>query len=132
MKRSITPVLAALLALAVGTAKEVSAQTPPAETKPAVEAVGTFEYTTVVQGQNVVGTIEIAKKDGVLGGRILSDVMPEIPIKSVAVEGKKLTINAEIPDGALTIVVEFEDANVFAGNWSLGGDGGPIKGKRKV
>jgi hypothetical protein len=128
MKRLVVPVLAALLAVAIGTTA-THGQTAPA---PAVDPIGTFEFTTAVQGQTVTGTITIAKTDNVLGGKILTDAMPEIPIKSVQVEGKKMTIYAEIPDGALTITLEFEDANKFAGNWTLGGDGGAISGKRKT
>ena len=129
MKRTIVPITAALLAVAIGTAAG-TAQTPaPA---PPVDVVGTFEFTTTVQGQATAGTFVIAKTDNVLGGKILTDMMPEIPIKSITVEGKKVTIYAELPDGALTIVLEFEDANKFSGHWTLGGDGGAMSGKRKV
>lgn len=128
MKRIVIPAVAALLAVAI--AASARAQTPAPT--PAVDPVGVFEYTTSVQGQTVTGTITIAKTETGLGGKILSDAMPEIPIKAVTVEGKKLTIQAEIPDGALTITIEFEDANKFAGNWTLGGEGGAISGKRKT
>ena len=129
MKRSIMPILAALLAFAVG-ATAATGQTP-APTPP-VDPVGNFEFTTTVQGGAVNGTIAITKTDGVLGGKILTDVMPEIPIKAVTVEGKKMTITADLPDGALTITLGFEDTNKFTGNWTLGGDGGSISGKRKT
>ena len=131
MKRSIIPVLAALTAVAIGVST-AKAQTP-APPAP-VDPIGTFEFTTTVQGQTVNGTINIAKDSAssALAGKILTDVMPEIPIKSVTVDGKKVIIYAEIPDGALTITLEFEDKDKFAGNWTLGGDGGAISGKRKT
>lgn len=129
MKRSIMPLLAALLALAVG-ATSTNAQTPaPA---PALDPVGTFEFSTTVQGGAVNGAFTIAKTDGVLGGKIASDAMPEIVIKSVTVDGKKLTITADMPEGLLSITLEFEDANKFSGSWALGDQGGAITGKRKV
>lgn len=128
MKRSITPILAALLAIAIGTT--ATAQTPaPA---PNLDPVGTFEFSTTVQGQTVNGVVTITKTDGVLGGKMMADIMPEIPLKSVTVEGKKVTLVAETPDGVLTVVMEFEDADKFAGNWTLAGDGGSISGKRKI
>ena len=131
MKRISTPILAAFMAIAIGTSTAaVSAQTPaPA---PAIDPVGTFEFSTTVQGQTVNGSMTLTKTEGVLGGKIMADIMPEIPLKSAVLEGKKLTLTAETPDGVLTLVLDFEDADKFAGNWTLAGDGGAITGKRKV
>jgi hypothetical protein len=119
-----------VLLSALATAAPASAQAPG---KP-VDPVGEFEYSTTVNNQTVSGVISIAKKDDVLGGRILSDMMPEIPITGVKAEGKTITIAAKVPDaeGDLVIVLTFEDDNKFTGTWSLAGDGGTISGKRKT
>jgi hypothetical protein len=120
----------ALLAAALMLAGQSAAQ---AQSKP-FDAVGDFEYTTTVNGQTVTGVISITKKDDALTGKILSDMMPEIPITGVTVENNKITIAAVVPDaeGPLTIVLTFEDDNKFSGTWSLAGDGGAMAGKRKV
>ncbi|MGH7469631.1 MAG: hypothetical protein ACRENP_16910 [Longimicrobiales bacterium] len=121
-------VLVLLSALAI--AAQASAQAP---SKP-VDPVGDFEYSTTVNNQTVNGVISIAKKDNVLSGKILSDMMPEIPITAVKIEGKTVTISAKVPDaeGDLVIVLTFEDDSKFSGTWSLAGDGGSISGKRKA
>ena len=121
------PVLSLLVALA-SLAGSAAAQAPAK----AVNPVGDFEYTTTVDGQPMSGVISITRKENVLGGKILSEVMPEIPITGVTVEARKVTIKATIPDGELTIVLNFEDDNKFAGNWALGDQGGAIAGKRKT
>ncbi|MGH7463081.1 MAG: hypothetical protein ACREMA_18900 [Longimicrobiales bacterium] len=121
------PVLSLFVALA-GMAGSVAAQAP----EKAINPVGDFEYTTTVDGQPISGVISIVRKDNALTGKILSEAMPEIPITNVTVEARKVTIKATIPDGELTIVLNFEDDNKFAGNWSLADQGGAISGKRKT
>jgi len=99
----------------------------------AVDPIGDFEYTTSVQGQQSAGLISIFKQDDALKGKIMTDVMGEIPITSVKVEEMKVTLVTVIPDGEITIVLNFEDADKFTGAWSMGGqEGGPISGKRKT
>ncbi len=134
MKRTLsapTLLLAALFGLLSTAAVQAQAPTPPAE---AFNAIGDYEYSTTVDGQQSVGVITIFKQDDVLKGKIMTDMMGEIPITAVKVEGLKVTLTAVIPDGELTIALTFEDDhNKFNGNWSMGGEaGGAIGGKRKT
>jgi hypothetical protein len=111
---------------------------PPAATPPAARAfsaLGLYDFTTVAQGSEVRGTIEIVRTEtGSLGGKISTSMTPDLPIRAVTVDGRKLTIESDIPDaGPLTMVLNFEaDNNTFAGNWSMSGDGGNMSGKRRV
>ena len=134
MKRTLsipTFLLAALFGLLSTSA--VQAQTPTPAPK-AFNAIGEYEYSTTVEGQQSVGVITIFKQEDVLKGKIMTDMMGEIPITAVKVEGKVMTSTAVIPDGELSIALTFEDDhNKFDGNWSMGGaTGGAISGKRKT
>ena len=114
---------------AVAAQPSVQAAAPP---KPAFEPAGNYEFSTTVQGQTVNGTIDIMKRDGGLGGRIMTDMTGEIPITSVVVDGMKLSVNASMPDGPLGFTMTFSNANDFTGSWSYGGESGELKGRRKV
>ena len=132
MKRITTKptfLLAALFSV-LSTAAQAQTPTPPAK---AFDPVGDFEYSTTVDGQASVGVMSVFKQDDVLKGKIMTDMMGEIPITAVKVEGKVMTLTAVIPDGELTIALTFEDDhNKFNGNWSMGGEvGGSISGTRK-
>ena len=129
MKRTIPARTVFLFAALAAVAAPAAAQKKP------IDPVGDFEYSTTANGQTVSGVMSIVKKDNALSGKISSDMMPEFPITAVKVEDQKVTLTAVLPDGQgeLTIVLNFEDANKFAGNWSsAGGDSGAISGKRKT
>jgi hypothetical protein len=111
----------------------VSTSAMQAQEKKPINPIGDFEYTTTVQGQQSAGVITIFKQDDALKGKLLTDMMGEIPITSVKVEDKKVTLVTAVPDGEVVIVLNFEDDNKFSGNWSMGGqEGGAISGKRKT
>ncbi|HEX5724149.1 MAG TPA: hypothetical protein VFX98_01715 [Longimicrobiaceae bacterium] len=106
----------------------VTVQTP-APRSGEVNPVGNFEFTTEVNGQPMRGNIHITGAPGAYTGRVTADIMSEIPISSVSVAGQQLTVVADTPDGAVTIVLNFQGDN-FTGNWSLGGQGGAVTGRR--
>ena len=129
MTRTIPTRALFLFAALAGMAAPAAAQKKP------IDPVGDFEYATTANGQAVSGILSIVKKDNALSGKITSDALPEFPITGVKVEDQKVTLTAVLPDGQgeLTIVLNFEDANKFAGNWSTAnGDSGAISGKRKT
>jgi hypothetical protein len=135
MKRTLSVPTFLLVALfGLSSTSAVQAQTPPTPAPKAFNAVGDYEYSTTVDGQQSVGVISIFKQDDVLKGKIMTDMMGEIPITAVKVEGKVMTLTAVLPDGELSIALTFgDDHNKFDGNWSMGGAaGGAIAGKRKT
>ena len=111
--------------------------TPAPPRPPAFNAIGVFDFVTAVQGDQVTGVIEIVRLDtGALGGKMTTSATPDLPLRTVTVDGRKVTLESEVPDaGALVVVLNFEpDNNTFTGTWSLGavGDSGNISGKRKT
>lgn len=142
--KQVLLVTAVLLSAACGSTPEPQSTpapqpivTPAAPRPAAFNALGTFEFVTMAQGEQVNGVVEIVRLDtGALGGRISTTATPDLQIKTVTVDGRKVTIESEVPDaGPLVIVLNFEtDNNTFAGNWSLSavGDSGNITGKRKT
>ncbi len=81
-------------------------------------------------GEQVPGTLNITFRDGVYGGVMSSSMLPDMPISSVAIDGQKITISADSPNGA--VVIEFTmTGKELAGTWYLGGDGGPVVGRKR-
>ena len=101
--------------------------TPPA----AMNAAGEYEFTTMVNGQSVSGTMLIVKTGENYSGKILTDVVPEIPLSKVVVAGNKVTLSGTMSDGGTIEMIMNFVGNDFTGTWSYGGDGGDMKGKRK-
>ena len=113
----------ALLLLA--TAGDASAQSDP----PPFDPVGTFTFTTLVDGLPVSGSLTITEGDEGYEGVITSDVGPPIPITSVTVDGQKGTMQALGPGGPL--VIEFtatEDG--LTGTWTMGMQSGELTARR--
>jgi NaMN:DMB phosphoribosyltransferase len=117
-------------------------QSPPTATPAparatAFNAIGQFDFTTMAQGEQVNGMIEIVRLDtGALGGKMTTSATPDLTIRSVVIDGRKVTIETDLPDaGALVVILNFEaDNNTFNGTWSLSavGDSGTLTGKRKT
>jgi hypothetical protein len=91
--------------------------------------VGAYEFATAVDGQIVSGTMSITGGPGAYNGRILTNMFPEIPIKSAVVEGQNMIIVGTMPDGDLTLNLKFDGPN-FTGNWAIGGQSGDFSGKK--
>ena len=131
------PILAVLCALslaacAAGTTGEASAPAgapAPAASANAVNPVGTFEFTTLVNGGTVNGTLEVAGAPGAYTGRLLTSILPEMPVRSATASGQEMTVLADAPDGTVTIRMAFT-GDTFTGSWALGGDGGALTGRR--
>ncbi|HET9441162.1 MAG TPA: hypothetical protein VFO52_13380 [Longimicrobiales bacterium] len=124
----------ALLLGACASAQQQPAQTTTAAVQPvqsnaAVDPVGTYEFSTVVDGQTVTGTLHVEGTAGNYKGRIVTSVFPEIPVTSAAAEANVVTVKGSMPDGELNIRMVMEGAN-FKGNWTLGAESGEFNGKK--
>ncbi len=95
----------------------------------AVNPVGAYEFATQVNGEAVTGTMEITGTPGAYGGRIVTLRFPEFTVRSASAAGQALTVVAETPTGNLTFRMTFTGPE-FTGSWTLGGDTGPITGRR--
>ena len=113
-------------------ATSATAPSQPAATRQStavLDPVGAYEFTTVVDGQTVTGTLHIEGTPGNYKGRILTSVFPEIPVVGASVETNVVNVKASMPDGELNIRMVMEGSN-FKGNWTLGSDGGEFNGKK--
>ena len=101
------------------------AQTDP----PPFNPVGTFSFTTFVDGLPISGTLAITEGEDGYEGQILTDVAPPMPVTSVAVDGQTFTIEAAGPAGSLVIEVT-ATGDDLAGTWRMGVQSGAITGRR--
>lgn len=131
------------LALAAATLFSACASTPeppiqapstvPAAQPAAVDPVGTFDFSTTVEGMGAVaGTITIQKATTGTGytGSISTNVTEPLSIRTVTVDGQRITVSGDTPDGPLTFTMDFKGDD-FSGNWSLSGMTGTHTGKRR-
>ncbi len=104
---------------------------PPAPPQPPpFDPAGYFEFVTDAQGTAVSGAIEIRKTDGGgYTGTVSTTATDAMPIGSVTVEGQRLTVVGNTPDGPATLVLVFE-GDGFTGSWEYGGMTGVMSGKR--
>ncbi|MCU0624270.1 MAG: hypothetical protein MUF53_10495 [Gemmatimonadaceae bacterium] len=94
---------------------------------PAVNAVGSYTFATEVNGTPVAGTLVITRTNGTWGGKMTSDVFPELPVTAVSIEGQMVKVTT--PNGAVLIVMTFAGDD-YTGTWELGGQTGAVSGKR--
>ena len=111
-------------------------QTPPPSTPApapagAFDPVGTFTFMLDVAGTSASGTIAIAKgQDGKLGGSLDSD-QGSLPLSSVIVDGRKMTLGFDFQGTPVSIVMNFE-GDKYTGTVNVDGMGsGPISDERK-
>jgi hypothetical protein len=125
--KSARVLLAVILVAAC--ASKPAAPPPPPKPVP-LDPVGSYEFTTLVQGQTVTGTIYITGTPGAYSGRVVTNMFPEIPIVSASVEENKIIIaKGTMPDGELTFRMVMDGQN-FNGTWLLGTDSGEFNGKK--
>jgi type 1 fimbria pilin len=117
------------LVLCLITGACASAQVTP-EAPAALDPVGVYDFTTTVDGTVVSGTVTITQGTSGYGGSLATDATETIPVRSVAVEGQKLTVLADSPDGPVTFVMTL-NGDEFAGTWSYAGMSGAHTGKRR-
>lgn len=125
MKRSIAPLAAAVMLAACAS----SGQQAPAGPAP-LDPVGTYDFTTNVEGTPVTGVVTITRNSTGYGGSVATDVTETIPITAVTVEGQKVMVTAATPDGPLTFALTMNGAD-FTGSWTLGPMAGTMTGKKR-
>ena len=132
MKRLLTAA-ATLLAAACAPAGPPATVSAPTVMVPAAAAevnpVGTFNFTTAVDGNQITGSIQVTGDRGLYGGIIRTSITPDIPITDVTVDGQRLVVTANTPDGPLVLTLNFT-GNAFTGGWTLDGDAGDLSGQR--
>jgi hypothetical protein len=116
----------ALCALTAGCA--TTPATPPAPAP--LDPVGVYDFTTEVDGTAVTGTITITSAATGYGGSIDTNVSETMPVRSVTVAGRKVTVLADAPDGPVTFVLDL-DGDDFGGTWTYAGMSGTHSGKRR-
>lgn len=113
---------------------------PPADPMPSASAsapvaaagvnpLGTFNFSTTVQGDPVTGSIEVTGTPGAYGGTLRTSVTPDIPLSGVTVQGQRMVVTSDTPDGQLVLTLNFE-GNAFTGGWTLNGGSGDLTGQR--
>ena len=113
-------------------AAPAAAPPPAATTTPATpaSAVGVYDFSTNVQGMAVTGVVTITSQGSALGGKISTSATPDVPITSVTVEGQKIVVAAESPDGDVTIEMVMTGQD-FTGQWWYAGQSGPLSGRKR-
>ena len=127
-----TRLFAALaLALLFPVVSRAQGETKPAA--PAVDPVGRYAVSTVVQGQAADFEMIVEKKeDGSYGGTLSNPDFGTQIISSLKVEGRTMKLVLATAQGveALAELVLAED-NTVDGSWSMQGDGGKMTGTKK-
>lgn len=111
----------------------------PAASDPAADAamvagrldpVGAYTVTTSIQGRSVEGRLEIHGSPNAYGGSLYTAVTGPLPLSSVRVDGQTVNLTADTPDGTVYIRLLFNGPDAFTGDWTLGPEGGAIRGRR--
>ena len=107
-----------------------TAPTQPAQsTTAAVDPVGSYEFSTVVDGQTVTGTVHIEGAPLSYRGRIVTAMFPEMPITSVNVQANVVNVVASMGGGDVLIRMVMDGMN-FKGTWAVESDSGEITGRK--
>ena len=121
-KRRLTAVLTSVLAAACATGPSGP---------PPFDPVGTYDFATSMDGEDITGTMIIeATEDGYTGE--LSTPMlpiPPAPINSVEVVDQTVTIEADGPEGLLLIELVVTDT-ALEGTWAMGEGSGVFTATR--
>jgi hypothetical protein len=149
MRHLAAPLLAALVAACAQSPQAAPAPAPTpspsagAPTTPApapapaptpapapASAAGLYDFTTVVQGDQVTGTITIVAEGDRYSGTIATSATPEIPISSVTMEGQVINVTATSPDGEVVMQLTMQGQE-FTGTWSYAGQSGTMTGRKR-
>jgi hypothetical protein len=126
-------ILLGVLAIGASACASAPAAAPaaPVVAAPApVDPVGQFDFSTTLEGSLVNGTVTVTRTDTGFGGSVTTTMTEPIPVRTVAVDGQKMTVTADTPDGPVIMLLEFK-GDEFTGNWTLGTMSGTHTGKRR-
>jgi hypothetical protein len=124
--------LFAALALALVLPVALRAQDEVKPATPAVDPVGRYAVSVVVQGQPADFDVVIEKKeDGSYGGTISNPNYGTSVITSLSVEGRAVKMVLATPQGvSANIEFTLAEDNTVDGSWAMEGDGGKVTGKK--
>ncbi len=117
-----------LLSTAVGIAACTGAPEPPAP----YDAVGTYLFEAEIEGQPVTGSMTVERgPDGEYRGIVTPDWgQPPMPILSVLVVDRTVTINADADGEDLVVVMTIAEDGTLTATWSVGDQGGEATGRK--
>jgi len=117
------------LALVVPGALHAQGETKPAAT--AIDPVGKYTVSAVVQGQAADFDMVVEKKeDGSYTGTLTNPGFGTSIITSLKVEGRVMKIVLATPQGVDAVAeLTLAEDNTLDGTWSMQGDGGKMTGK---
>ena len=121
---------------ATATPQPAVAAAPPASPAPAptppsaASAAGVYDFRTSVQGMEVTGVVTVTMTNGTAGGTISTSATPDVPIRSVTVDGQTVTVSADSPDGDVTLAFVMSGQD-FTGTWWYGGQSGSLSGRKR-
>ncbi len=97
------------------------------------DAVGHYTFATTIDGYEVTGSMTIERSDaGELGGVVTPHWgEPPMPITSVHIIDRTVTVNAVADAGDLVVVMEVLDDGTMTATWSLGDQAGQATGKKE-
>jgi len=120
----------AVISLCAGIAVAAGCASAPAQPR-AVDPVGTFDFSTSMEGTAISGSIEIRTGASGYTGTLSTNVTEPIPITAVTVEGQMLNVTANAPDGPVNFTMNFT-GNDFTGGWTYAGMSGQMTGSRRT
>jgi len=133
--RFVALTLAALLRapLLAASALAAACAHPRSVTMRAVDPLGRFDYTSAADGQEVRGTIVIARSDSAYTVVMNTGGMTrDILFQRASLEGDRLTASTTTPAGALVALhVRFEGDSI-TGDWAMGPRTGTLRGVRSA
>lgn len=109
-----------------------AAQTTPASEAAArgeLDPVGSYTFSTIIQGMAVDGQLRITGTRDAWGGTIYTPATGELPVSAVEVDGQEVRVTTDTPDGIVHVRMMFS-GDAFTGDWSLGAEGGAVRGRR--
>ena len=102
-----------------------------------MDPLGIYDFTTMVQGEQVTGSFRIERTEGEYRGSVMAAGLPAMSILAVAVDGQWLTIRSNTGANPIELELAFV-GNMFTGEWktrSAAGtveDSGTISGRRRT
>ncbi len=122
----------AVLALALVLPAALRAQGEVKPAGPAIDPVGKYSVSAVVQGQAADFEMVVEKKDdGSFTGTLSNPNFGTSIITSLKVEGRIMKIVLATPQGVDAVAeLTLNTDNTIDGSWSMQGDGGRMTGKK--
>jgi AraC-like DNA-binding protein len=96
----------------------------------AIQPVGRYTFRSkTAHGEPYDGVITITPSGSSYTGVVQTTVMPDVPIDTIAVRGRRMVLTARVPAGLAILDVEVRGAEL-EGEWRLTGRPTPVRGRR--